>query len=229
MTTTSLLATEATQSTGQNESKDQGAPASTDTQAKPEQQQPEESKAEPKTEAKAEPAKAEKSDPPPRRAPEQYAEFDVPKGLPEGHELDNEVVGAFAKLAGDPELDLTQAQAQKLVDGVLPVIHRRALEQQKALATKWAEDAKTDKDIGGQKFDENLALAKRGFQAIGDKELQELLNGPLGNHRAVIRLGVKLGRMVSSDQFIAPSKGGSSVDLNDDEAAAERMYRNQAV
>lgn len=226
--TTSLLATEANQSTGQNESKDQGALASTDTQAQPEQkQQTEESKADtPQDAAKPEAAEAkgEKNAPKPEGAPEQYVEFDVPKGLPDGHELDSEVVGSFSKIAR--ELDLTQAKAQKLVDGVLPVIHRRAIEQQNALVAKWNEAVKTDKEIGGQKLDENLALAKRGAQAFGDEELQGLLNGPFGAHPAVVRFLVKVGRKVSPDKFIASTRDGSPVDLNDDEAAAERLYKS---
>lgn len=225
-TETSLLATEANQTTGQDESKDQSAPAK-DTQATaPEQTQETEKSKEKPAETKSlvgddtKPDDAKK----PEGAPETYVEFDVPKGLPEGHELDQQVLGEFSTVAR--ELNLTQGNAQKLLDKVLPAIHASAMSKQSALMSQWNEAVRTDKEIGGQKLDENLAAAKRAVTdaAFGNKALRDLLNGPFGAHPEVVRFLVKVGRKVSPDTFVGGSRDRSPVDLNDPDAQAERMY-----
>lgn len=157
------------------------------------------------------------------KAPELY-EFDVPEGMPEGFEKDEAVFDALAEASR--EIDLTQEQAQGLVDKVLPVMHRRQVEQQAALHEQWMADTKADQDIGGTKLAENLAIAKQAVKAYGNDALQELLNSPFGSHPEVVRFLVKVGKTLSEDTFVGGTRGGESVDLNDDAAIARVMYPN---
>ncbi len=167
------------------------------------------------TESEPEPAE------PAPKAPENY-EFAVPDGLPEGYELDDVVTGKIAEVA--KTLDLTQEQAQSLVSEVLPVMHRRTEEQQTALNAEWVSQTKADQEIGGQKLDENLIVAKRAVQAYGSDGLQELLNGPIGSHPEVVRFLVKIGATVSEDQFVGGEHQKGEVDLDDTAAVAKRLY-----
>lgn len=228
--TTPLLA-EANQTQGQDTA--QADAATKDTQQKAEQKQddaqqdsagqkakdtkPAEQKAD-----EGKPADEKKADDKgkPEGAPELY-EFEVPKGLPDEHQLDEQVLDSFAEVARD--LDLSQSKAQKLLDKVVPTIHRRAMEQQAELHTKWIEAVKADKEIGGPKLDENLAVAKKAVKAYGSAELQQLLNGPLGSHPEVLRFLVKVGRKVSEDKFVGGNEG-QSVNLNDEAAMAKKLY-----
>lgn len=212
MTTTPLLSTEAQQTQGQET-------VVAETSAPVPVQQQEKTEAKPtdtKTTDKVE-VKANKLN-----APEAYT-IKPPRGLPEGQELDKSVMDSFQSVAR--ELDLSNDNAQKLVDQVMPVMNRRALEQQAELHAKWIEAVKTDKEIGGQKLDENLAIAKRAIKAHGDADLQDLFNGPLGSNPAMLRFLVKAGRTVSPDRFVGGNPPGSS-DLTDPAVMARKLYPN---
>lgn len=217
---TPLLA-EANQSQGQDTA--EGGYAETDTQTQPEQKQTDAqvNTSDQQKEAKQTEVKKDAAPEKAKSAPELY-EFEMPKGLPENHQLDEQVVDSFAEIAR--ELNLSQPKAQKLLDKVVPTIHRRALEQATALHEEWREAVKTDKTIGGQKLDENLAIAKRAVAAFGDSDLQQLLNGPLGSNPAILRLLYRAGSKVSQDKFIGGDNSGPSVDLSDGAAMARRLY-----
>lgn len=225
--TDALLATDTEQS--KDATTTPGDAANVDTQVAPEQQ----TQVEPETtskptedkpaESQTEPEKKgeEKTEDKPEGAPERYA-FAVPEGMPEGFEKDPQVFDALADASR--ELDLTQDKAQKLVNHVLPVLHRRAEEQQAETHDKWIAEVKADPEIGGQRLDENLGIAKRAVVAFASDGMQELLNGPLGSHPEVVRFLVKVGQTVSEDQFVSGGQAGESVDLNDSAAVAKKLY-----
>lgn len=148
--------------------------------------------------------------------PEQY-EFKAP----DGREFDPGVIDAFSEVA--KELSLPQDAAQKILDKVAPIIEARQVEQITALKTEWAETSKADKEFGGDKLNENLAVAKRAMDAFGTPELSTLLNeSGLGNHPEIIRLMVRAGKAISEDGFVP---GGRASPPSD---PAKRMFPNQA-
>src|SRR5699024_3254227 len=68
-------------------------------------------------------------------------------------------------------------------------------------------------EIGGAKFDENLAAAEQAVKALATPELKELLdNTGLGNHPEMVRLFVKLSPLVREDQGLSTggTRGGES-------------------
>lgn len=153
----------------------------------------------------------------PAGAPEKY-EFK----LPEGVQMDGKGIGAFSEVA--KELNLTQDAAQKVLDKMGPVIagrHAEALTQAKA---QWVEAAQTDKEYGGDKLSENLAVAKKALDTFGSPELRTLLNeSGLGNHPEIIRAFFKAGKAISMDKFV-PAGGGSPKGQRH---AADALYPNQ--
>lgn len=202
------------------------APAKTPSQEKPQPdakpQATPDAKPSDKAEAKPGEKPAEKPAESPKKAPETYS-FKTPRGLPEGHVVDESVSESFQKVAR--EFDLTNDQAQKLLDEVVPVIHRRAQEQQTEIHNKWVEAVKADKVIGGEKLNENLAVAKRFVSAYGDDELKQLLNGPLGSNPALLRAFFKAGKTVSPEKFVAGDPPGNA-DPNDPAVQARKLYPN---
>lgn len=169
----------------------------------------------------------------PAGAPEAYADFTAPEGI----ELDAEVTEAFK--ADARELNLTQDQAQKLIDRAVELQGKWAEGQvgaideavkasggalvPTAIREEWVTQAKADTEFGGAKLDESLATAKRALEAYGSPKLAELLDkSGLGNNPEIIRLLVKAGKTVSEDSYV----GGTSRDGKAKDAASQ-LYPNQ--
>ncbi|MDR3005206.1 MAG: protease [Acidovorax sp.] len=142
-------------------------------------------------------------------APESY---DFKAG--EGMTYDTAVIDAYAEVA--KELNLSQDNAQKVLDKMAPVIAARQSEQLAALHTDWANSSKADKEFGGEKLSENLGTAKKAMDAFATPELRTLLNDSgLGNHPEVIRMFYRAGKVISEDGFVAgrgaPTKSAADV------------------
>lgn len=160
------------------------------------------------------PADPNKPTPPkeetPPGAPEKYA-FTAP----EGQELDTSALAQFEPVAR--ELNLTQEQAQKLVDvypKVLAGVQQQQAESWQKQTEDWAATVKADKDIGGDKLASNLGAAQRAIDTFGTKELKEYLDGTgLGNHPELVKFCIKVGKGMAEDQIITGNKTGGDLDL----------------
>lgn len=139
-------------------------------------------------------------------APEKY-EFQAP----EGREFDPSVVDAFSEVARD--LNLTQDAAQKVLDKMAPVIASRQIEQIEAVQAQWAEETKADKELGGDKLDENIAIAKGALDKFGSPGLKTLLNDTgAGNNPEIIRLLYRVGLATREDTVVPGSTGAPAGD-----------------
>lgn len=150
--------------------------------------------------------------------PEEYAEFTLPEGYTMDEDLGTELK-ATAK-----EMGLTQSQAQKLADmGAKQSAKFQAMQSdalQKARST-WETEAKADKDYGGERFGENLAVAKKAMDAYASPELKTLLNQTgLGSHPEFIRLMWKAGQSISQDRFDV----GRDTPQGATRSQADRLY-----
>lgn len=155
-------------------------------------------------------------------APEKY-EFT----LPEGVKLDEPTMGKFTEIAKG--LNLQQAEAQKLVD-LHTSMQAEGIKAQETAITefyadiggtpdKWPDAAKADKEIGGDKFDENLSVAKAALDKFGTPELNAvLLKTGLGSHPELLRAFFRAGQAISQDGFV-PGRSGTSKD-------ARNLYAN---
>ena len=149
-------------------------------------------------------------------APDKY-EFDAG----EGKEFDPAVLEAYSEVA--KELNLSNEDAQKLLDKVAPVMQARQAEQIEAVKEGWAEAARTDKEFGGEKLDQNLAVAKKALDAFGSPELKALLNeSGLGNNPEVIRFMYRAGKQISEDNLV-----GGKAPSGNDKSLADKLYSNQ--
>lgn len=74
----------------------------------------------------------------------------------------------------------------------------------------WESEAKADPDIGGDKYDENVAIAKTAIDAFGSDELKTVLNeSGLGNHPAMIKFANKAGQALK-DSPVHKQPGGEA-------------------
>ena len=130
-------------------------------------------------------------------APETYADFSMPEGM--------EVDAALLELATPvfKELNLTQEQAQKLVD--LEAQKVQASQQAQVdsfiqLKQDWLTTAQNDKEIGGDKFDATVADAKLFLDKYGTPELKTLLNDyGVGNNVEFIRAFARAAQPLKED------------------------------
>lgn len=142
--------------------------------------------------------------------PEKY-EFTMPEGV----EMDSEMLAEFEPIA--KELGLSQEKAQKLVDIQIKSLQKlqaaHEIQQEEAfkeMTTQWATAAKADSEYGGAKFNENLSVAQKALKQFASEGLIEYLNSSgLGNHPEVIRTFVKVGKAISEDKFVVGGQGGA--------------------
>lgn len=157
----------------------------------------------------------------PAGAPEKYA-FTTPDGVT----LDADILGEFEGVAR--ELNLPQDKAQQVVDKLAPKMAERMAAQQAQVVqqarTAWADDARSDKEFGGDKLDANLAIAQKAMTTFGTPELRTLLNeSGLGNHPEVIRAFFRAGKAISEDRMVNGQQGGQPAGRN----LASALYPNQ--
>lgn len=163
-------------------------------------------------------------------APEKYEAFKVGEGIA----LDAPINNAFSEVAR--ELNLPQAQAQKVIDKMGPAIQAHQLEVLKQQEGRWSEATMKDKEIGGVALEENLGIAKSAMEKFASPALTKVLGNynakdnptglGLGNHPEVIRMFLQLGKAIGEDNRIVP---GDSTGLNavSDASAASKLYPDQ--
>lgn len=131
--------------------------------------------------------------------------------MPEGVELDTAAADEFKAIA--KELKLSAEAAQKVADVGAKMAQRQA-ESHTKLVESWTELTKADKEVGGDKLHENLAVAKKALETFGTPELRDVLNATgLGNHPEVIRAFYKAGKAISEDRFVPGSPKAAETDM----------------
>lgn len=142
--------------------------------------------------------------------------------MPEGIEVDQEMLDAVSPRF--KELGLTTRQAQALTDDFVKLQQKRAEDyagkpegqwsmaayqyfQKNGTPDKWADTAKADKDIGGDKWDATTTTAMRAIRQFGTPALTDYFEASgAGNHPELIRFMAKVGSMIKED---TPAIGGA--------------------
>lgn len=136
--------------------------------------------------------------------PEKY-EFTAP----EGTKLTETIIGEFSTVV--KEMGLSQEAAQNLFSKLAPVYAKEYAAQQAEQFTSYKTEletlSKADKEFGGDKLNENLAVAKKALDTLGTPALRELLDvSGLGNHPELIRYFFRTGKAISEDKFVPGGK-----------------------
>ena len=150
-------------------------------------------------------------------APEEYGTFE----LPDNFDMNEETLGEYHTFA--KENNLTQEQAQRGVDMVAQMKQAEMtqwVEQQKS----WVDDAKSDAEFGGDKFEQNIAVAVKARDSFGTSEFNEMLDSSgLGNHPEMIRFLNRVGKAISEDSVVV---GGNSTSALSREAVLYPSMQN---
>lgn len=130
--------------------------------------------------------------------------------LPDGVSVDPVLFGQFKELA--QSYKLTSEQAQKLVD--LQIQSAEAFSKQaddawKQTRTSWTEQAKNDKEYGGQNFDASVKAARQAVAKFGGDQFKQFLNEfGMGDHPELIRFMVRVGKALGEDRVSGSTAAG---------------------
>lgn len=151
-----------------------------------------------------------------KSAPTAYEDFDIPEGV---STFGEPVVAALGEVAS--ELDLTQEQAQKVIDKLGPA----QLEAQQAVVSNvtktWVDASRADKEVGGTNYRASLGNARRAVDRFATPEFRKLLVGKgtqLANHPEMLRFLSRVGAATSADRKIVTGKQtptAPKVNVND--------------
>ncbi len=131
--------------------------------------------------------------------PIEYTDFKVPEGM----EVDKDALADFLPYAQAQKL--SQEDAQKYIDIFAKGAERVAkanADNWVNLKKTWVETAKSDKEIGGERYDESVKLAKLAIDKLGTKELVMALETTgFGDNPEFIRIFSKVGKIIEADGF----------------------------
>jgi hypothetical protein len=148
-----------------------------------------------------------------------YSDFDFPEGMEINQELLNDVTPIMQ------EAGLTQEQAQKMVSAYASHVegqNQGQIEAHNAQVKQWGEELKADKEIGGDNYEENMAVARQAVEKFGSEEFVKFLDQTgLGNHPEMGRLLVKVGKLTQED-----SPGNSGAGAGEEQDIAKRWYKD---
>lgn len=110
-------------------------------------------------------------------------------------------IKSYAKQKG-----LSHEQAKEIMLRESSAIQKHEQLNQQRLekdALHWAELSKKDPEIGGEKFDASVQLAKRALEKVAsEKFVQFLEQSKLGNHPEVIRVFARFGELFQDDKVV---------------------------
>ena len=147
--------------------------------------------------------------------------------FPEGTELDETVSADFSKLLN--QVGATQEQAVELAkfgsQYAQNILTAYQEQQEQMLVEKHQADYENAKKELGGKFDETVALAGKGIEALTKAvpELRKLLvDSHIDNNVNMIKVFAAVGEMVQEDPGVGNSKG--SHEITTEQQLAESIY-----
>lgn len=84
-------------------------------------------------------------------------------------------------------------------------------------AEAWAKEVESDKEIGGAKFKENVAVANKALNHFGSDSLKSFLKeSGLANHPEMVKLFFRIGNQISEGQIVTGAASAGSQPRRED-------------
>ncbi len=142
--------------------------------------------------------------------------------FPDGIQKNEVIEGKFLALVNDKDMKAGE-KAQALI-ALQQDLYIAQQEAHKETVEGWVKEVAEDKEIigdTGEKLEENLAIAKKGMEALKVEGLSELLHDTgFGSHPLFVKAFYRVGTLVSEDSFVFG--GGTGVTRK--KSQAEIMY-----
>lgn len=143
--------------------------------------------------------------------------------MPEGWTLDEEGLAELTPIMH--ELKASNEQVQAVAD---LYIRRMSAAREKQIAAEretvenWREEVRNDPEIGGAKYEENLASVKKMLVKYGSEDFYNYLDdSSLGNYPPFVKVMVKIAKELEDDKFIP---GGGAFSDDPASAAAKMIF-----
>jgi len=132
-------------------------------------------------------------------------EFRSPDGS--NVDVDSLPVQALGKAAR--ESNLTNEQAQGILDQVGPALTQHYADQHKQLMAQWAKETEAHPELGGSKLQESLTTAKQAFATFdpSGEALEVLTQWGLVNHPAIIGFASRVRSSIGDGRFVTGGAG----------------------
>lgn len=119
------------------------------------------------------------------------------------------------KWAAERQAQAVSTQTQETAEGLTQTI------------TDWEASLKSDKDLGGDAYDANMAIAAKTTAAYGSEEIVGILNETgLGSHPAFVKMFHKIG-LTLKDADVHAGEGGNK-DTSRAESLASRYPKSKS-
>lgn len=150
----------------------------------------------------------------------QEAKYDLK--VPEGSLLDAQAevarVVEFAKSRG-----LTPEAAQEVLEERHQAV-QAYVERSQKIVDGWADELKTDPEVGGDKLPGALEDAKRFIDKFADPEFKKWLNDTgFGNSRWLVRMLARAGKPLQDDRFVS-GQAAAAPEIKDPRERLKRIY-----
>lgn len=143
---------------------------------------------------------------PESEVPEKY-DFKAPEGM----EYDQETINIYAEAA--KEAGLSQEKADIILGKIAPHLAQQQIKAVEKASAEWVAASRADAEFGGDKLNENMAVAAKAMEKFATPELKTLLNeSRLGNNPEVIRLFYRVGKAISEDGFVSATGAPQTSD-----------------
>lgn len=143
---------------------------------------------------------------PESEVPEKY-DFKAPEGM----EYDQETIDIYAEAA--KEAGLSQEKADIILGKIAPHLAQQQIKAVEKASAEWVAASRADAEFGGDKLNENMAVAAKAMEKFATPELKTLLNeSRLGNNPEVIRLFYRVGKAISEDGFVSATGAPQTSD-----------------
>jgi hypothetical protein len=152
------------------------------------------------------------------------ADLEIKIGLPEKTYLDAKDLEDIQALAKEHGLTNKQTQALLIKQSEkMDSFVNTQIENFKAKIAGYESAIKTDKELGGEKYNQSVSLAQRVVEKYGNESLRNEFNqSGFGSHPEVIRMLSRIGRQMGDDQLISPNAKPSTT-----RSAEEIIYGKQ--
>lgn len=140
------------------------------------------------------------------------AEVDYKFEMPEGVELNQQLADEFKAIAKEASLS---PDAANKVAGLYAKQVQAQHEAYMRQVEEWQQAVQNDKDIGGEKLNENLGKARELLDKFGPGLREELGKTMYGNHPGLVKFLVNVSKAMSEDGFTrgAPKAASTESDF----------------
>lgn len=132
--------------------------------------------------------------------------------FPEGIPINEDIKTELVDIVNDTEK--TSAEKAQALIGLQQKLYTAQVEAHEEQVVAWEKEAGENKEIigdTGDKMDENLAIAKKGFEALKIEGLMPWLKATgNGSNPMFITMGLRIGKSISEDSFRTGGLGGKT-------------------